>query len=292
MELIEGLGINGWLLVSQATTFLIVLLLLRWLVFQKIVQFLDQRKERIAKGLEYSAEYERKLQGIEATKLETIRKAKEDANQILREAAVLSREQTEQAKKWAREQAEKILATAQVEGEKQQQRIVEESRDEIVNMGMLVAERVLGRAVAPKDETTAFEEAIQVFEEEFYGQLLAKETAGGESREDMAKAGKVFRELLRKQGDLKFLPNILQACADILEGKEEKSMEVVTARELKEEERKRLRDLLSQAGFTVKESVRPEVLGGVALFFGGEHLVDATIRGKLHRVWEEAKSAE
>lgn len=292
MELIEGLGINVRLLFAQATTFLIVLLLLRQLVFQRIVQFLDDRKERIAQGLEFRNDYERKLQQIEDLKSQTMHKAKEEANKVLHEARTLSREQGEQAKKWAREEAERILSVAKAEGEKQQQKIVESSKEEIAKMGLLVAERVLGSSVTPKHEEEAFREALRVFEEEFYGQLIARETTNGEQKEDMVKAGKVFRDLLSKQGDVKFLPTIMKACADILEDQEEKSMEVVTARTLSDDERTRLRDLLKKSGFTVTERVHPEVLGGIALFFGGEHMIDATMRGKLHRVWQEATVAE
>ncbi len=72
MELLNTLGINGWLLLWQIILFLVLLFLLKTFAYGPILQALDERETRLKKGLtdakraEYVETFRRLLACFEA----------------------------------------------------------------------------------------------------------------------------------------------------------------------------------------------------------------------------------
>ena len=143
----EGIGINLGYLIVHALNFLIMLVILSALVYRPVLNALQNRRQKIAQGLEDArvaaearANAEREASGI-------INEAQAKAGQIVREAT----ERAEAAAREVRESAqaeanrERELALAEVEQERE--RILSELRGQVAALSMAAAQKLIGEAL-------------------------------------------------------------------------------------------------------------------------------------------------
>lgn len=110
------------------------------------------------------------------------------------------------------------------------------------------------------------------------------EVLEGQSEKEIKLSSSRFKELLKKRGDLKYLAQILREFKVLEEEKDGKVGEVVGASLLSGVVKSQLQKALEDKGYQMKERVEPAVIGGQAIFFGKEYMIDGTIRGKLKRL--------
>jgi len=113
-ELIETLGINWKLLFAQIFNFLVVLIILRVFVYDKILKVLKERKKKIEEGIIKSEEAEKRLKEIEHLKLEKIKEAEKEAKELFLKLEKKAREKEEQILLKAKEKENEILARADI----------------------------------------------------------------------------------------------------------------------------------------------------------------------------------
>lgn len=84
-ELFENLGINWKLLLAQAVNFLLVLWVLNKFVFKRLLKFLEERRDKIAKGLVFSEKAKLELQRTEQARHRILSDARNQGELILQE---------------------------------------------------------------------------------------------------------------------------------------------------------------------------------------------------------------
>ena len=151
MDLLNQLGIKPELLVVQIIGFLILVFLLNRFMFTPLFGIVDKRRADIqatydqmdqdrARMEEVRREYEQRLAGIEAEAREKIQAAIKEA-QTLRDQMLAD----------AHQQAETIVQRGQNESERERQKAFLEMRQDIVNLAVSAAEKVVGDALdAPR----------------------------------------------------------------------------------------------------------------------------------------------
>lgn len=156
MDALSSLGINGPFLIAQIFNFFVLLILLRRFLFKPMVNMLETRKQRIADGLQ-AAEMARREAEAERAQLQSQLDA-ERREALDRIAAASKRGETLAAEieGSARQDAQKILDDARNEAVRERDRIIAEAQDQIAELAMLAAEKVLGRELSSRDSQRAF----------------------------------------------------------------------------------------------------------------------------------------
>ncbi len=149
----------------QLITFLLYFVVIKKFFYDKINGIIQQRKEMVAASLndakaaddkaeQLEKEYEQRVGEIENERVEIIKKAAEDAQQV-----------KERIVSEAREQANAIIESASKEVEAQKAKAQEEFKDAIVEMTMDAAEKVVGKSLSKEDHLSLINESISMFKE-------------------------------------------------------------------------------------------------------------------------------
>jgi F-type H+-transporting ATPase subunit b len=156
LDALSSLGINGPFLIAQIFNFFVLLIILRRFLFKPMVNMLETRKQRIADGLQ-AAEMARREAEAERAQLQSQIDA-ERREAMERVAAASKRGETLAAEieSSARQDALKILEDARSEATRERERIIAEAQDQIAELAMLAAEKVLGRELSSRDSQRAF----------------------------------------------------------------------------------------------------------------------------------------
>ena len=158
MELLKLLNLNE--IIVQIISFLILLLILRIFAWKRILNILDQRKERIAS--EFSAiektkaeaaslkrEYEVHISGLEEESKKRINKAVEEGRKI-----------TDEMRKLAYAQSQDIISDARKNIAYEIKKAQEEVKDKIVDLAISAAETVIREKLDGEDDRKIVEDFI------------------------------------------------------------------------------------------------------------------------------------
>ncbi len=159
-ELLGNLGINGKLLVAQVLNFLLVFWLLQRFVFKRLLDFIENRKREIAKGLELKATAERAVERTKVLREDVLHKANIEAQQVMREAQARSEALEQQHVKLAKGRAEGIVKSAKEQALREQEAALKELQGQVRGMAFAAAERVLSRQINKKDHEKLAKELL------------------------------------------------------------------------------------------------------------------------------------
>lgn len=146
----EGLGINLGYLISQIINFVLLLVILRVFLYKPIVNMLDKRRETIRTDLE---EAENARSQAEAAKQEyekQLEEAREERRSILAQAREQADKMREEILDKARGEAQGLVAKTEEEMQSLRRQALAGAQDEIVELAMAAAGKVVGEALDPK----------------------------------------------------------------------------------------------------------------------------------------------
>ncbi len=156
MDALSSLGINGPFLIAQIFNFFVLFFLLRRFLFKPMVNMLETRKQRIADGLQ-AAEMARREAEAERAQLQSqIDTERREAMERVAAASKRGETLAAEIESGARQDALKILEDARFEATRERDRIIAEAQDQIAELAMLAAEKVLGRELSNRDAQRAF----------------------------------------------------------------------------------------------------------------------------------------
>lgn len=159
-QILEALGIDWHLILTQFIGFIILLFLLNRFVFKRVFGILDERQQNIKQVYDQLDEdrramestrkqYEQRLAGIEADAREKIQAAVKEA-QALRDNLVAD----------AQRQAESIVVQGRSENERERQAAFLEMRQQIVSLAMTAAGKVVGESLTDARQTKMVDDFI------------------------------------------------------------------------------------------------------------------------------------
>ena len=140
----EKLGINLALLLAQIVNFILLALILRAVAYQPILRFLDNRRARIAKGLEDARKAEERLQNIEKDYQARLDAARSEGQRIVAERTQAAEQQASAVLAKANEDAARLKAQAQEEAELERNRILADLRSQVAALSIAAANKVIG----------------------------------------------------------------------------------------------------------------------------------------------------
>ncbi len=152
MELLSKLGINWKLLAAQLINFAILFYVLRRFAYQPIVKMLNERSQKIEKGLRDADESRKKLAEIMEKEKEVLKEARAEARVIVAKAEEQAKKSREEIAAEARRQAENILENAKKKIAEEKNKMMAEAKEEIAELVVSAAEKIIGEKLdAGKD---------------------------------------------------------------------------------------------------------------------------------------------
>ncbi|HID51761.1 MAG TPA: F0F1 ATP synthase subunit B [Anaerolineae bacterium] len=140
----DALGINFGYLGMQILLFVILLLVLKGYLYAPITKALEERKAKIAKGLEDARQASIARDNADAEAKKILDEARAEAAKIRQDAAVQAEEQAEAITAKAAEDAKAIVAAAQEEAEVERNRILADMRGQVAAIAVAAANKLVG----------------------------------------------------------------------------------------------------------------------------------------------------
>ncbi len=150
----DKLGINLGFFLFQLLNFGIIFFVLSRAVWPRVTKMLDERAARIAQGLEDARAAEEARENAERERDKLLRQAQAESQKALEEARQRGEEQGKLAIQEARQEAEHLRSQARTQAEVERNRILGDARDQIVDLALAAAERLIGESLDDKKHRT------------------------------------------------------------------------------------------------------------------------------------------
>lgn len=145
-------------LIGQSLTFIVFVLFCMKYVWPALIGVMEEREEKIAKGLEAAEKADKDLELAKQKATAELREAKEKAAGILDQANKRANQIVEEAKDAAIAEGNRLKAAAAAEIEQETNRAKEELRAKVSTLALAGAEKVLGAAVDDKAHSALVEQ--------------------------------------------------------------------------------------------------------------------------------------
>ena len=160
-KIIQDFGISWPFFLAQVLNFSVVALILWKFAFKPIVATLDARQQKIASGLTYAEEMQAKLAATAQESAQLIKNAQLDAQKLVEEARKSAKEFAEKQQAEAVSRAADTLAKAQVAIELEHKKMLEQARTEIARLVIKTTEQVLAKKLTDADRAVYNEAAAR-----------------------------------------------------------------------------------------------------------------------------------
>jgi len=159
-EIFEKLGLNAALLISQIVNFVLLILLLKKFAYGPILKVLQERSDKIEKSLEQAKKIEEELRNTESTKIEEIKKAKEEAQKIIKESYETAETNSQKSIEETRRKTQEIVQKAKEEIQEEKEKSVKEAEREIGDLAIQIAEKIIKKNLDDESQRKLADETL------------------------------------------------------------------------------------------------------------------------------------
>lgn len=146
----DALGINLGYLITQILGITVIALLMVHFVYKPILRVLDERKARIAKGLEDSRQAAIARDNADAEAKKILDAARTEASKIRQEAVAQAEETAKAIEAKANADGKEIVAGARAGAEEERNRILADMRGQIAAISIAAANKLVGESLDEK----------------------------------------------------------------------------------------------------------------------------------------------
>jgi len=160
-ELVKIFHIDWKLLIAQGINFVIVLWVLYKFAYGPIIKILNERTEKIEKGLKDAEEVGKKVVEIENREKEMIVEAKKEAQQIILEAEKNGNKIKDEMVVEAKVKIDSTLVEAKNKIESEKAKMIQEVKAEISGLVVSATEKILGEKLDSKKDSEIIKKALE-----------------------------------------------------------------------------------------------------------------------------------
>ena len=154
------LTINGTL-IAQLLIFLAMLGVLYRFAWGPLLQILNERRARIAQGVEATEQAKRELEAAEKERQAKLEEARREAQAMLDRIAKQAEDLRKELEAKAREQAEALIARASAEIQQEREKAVQDLRSQVADLAVMAAGRIIGESLDAKKHRELIERTIE-----------------------------------------------------------------------------------------------------------------------------------
>ena len=162
MEVYQALvAVEPFTLVVVILNLFLQIFLLKKFLLDKVMKVLQQRREEADKEIADAEKANQEAQAIKAAYEENMQKAKSEAAGILASAKTTADLHSEQIIRQAQAEAVQIKQKAAADIAQEKKKALNEAKDEISDMAMAIAGKVVGRSLKDEDQSALVDEFIE-----------------------------------------------------------------------------------------------------------------------------------
>lgn len=146
----EALGINVGYIIMQIALFVILMLVLKNYMYTPMINSLEERQSRIAKGLEDARQASIARDNADAEAKKILDAARAESAKVRQDAAKQAEDAAKVVTVQANDEAVAIKARARVESEEERNRILSELRGQVAAISIAAANKLVGESLDEK----------------------------------------------------------------------------------------------------------------------------------------------
>ncbi|MBR5318555.1 MAG: F0F1 ATP synthase subunit B [Peptococcaceae bacterium] len=145
------LDINPSTIIFAIINFCILVVGLKVFLYKPVCNMLDSRKEEVANNLNSAEEAKLEAQKLKDEYAAQLQNARSEAQEIINQAAKIGEQTKADIVSEAREEAARLTAKAQAEIAREKTEALNEIRNEIADLAVLAASKVVGKTIDVAD---------------------------------------------------------------------------------------------------------------------------------------------
>ena len=145
------LDINPSTVIFAIINFCILVVGLKVFLYKPVCNMLDSRKEEVANNLNSAEEAKLEAQKLKDEYAAQLQNARSEAQEIINQAAKIGEQTKADIVSEAREEAARLTAKAQAEIAREKTEALNEIRNEIADLAVLAASKVVGKTIDVAD---------------------------------------------------------------------------------------------------------------------------------------------
>ena len=157
-QIFDTFGVNWPLFISQCIAFLIVAFLLKRFAYQPVLEMLEQRRQKIAEGMENADKIKAELAETQMERDKVMADANARAEKLIADAKEAAKQVGEAEGQRAVKQAEEIIRKAREATEADRERMLSELKAEIGRLVVETTAKVSGKVLTAEDQQRLIDE--------------------------------------------------------------------------------------------------------------------------------------
>lgn len=146
-QALGSMGINIPFLIFQIANFIVLFVVIKKMLWKPMIRVMDERSQRIAKGLEDAKAAEASKASAQADKEKILEEARAEGKAIVDQAAKEGGQRREQIVDDARKEASKIVEDARKQAQVSRDSLLGESQGQIVALAISAANKIIGESL-------------------------------------------------------------------------------------------------------------------------------------------------
>jgi len=159
--LIGTFHIDYKILIAQIVNFVIVLLVLYKFAYKPLLKAMNERTEKIEKGLKDAEETQKKFTEMTQKEKELLTKARQDAQAIIESAEKTAEKNKSELLEEAKKKSEEILENAKGQLEDEKVKMISEIKSEIADLVVAATGKVIDEKMDSGKDKEIIEKAIR-----------------------------------------------------------------------------------------------------------------------------------
>ena len=157
----QASGVQWGTIIVTLITFLVLLALLKKFAWGPLKEVMDKRERDINKDIDDAEQAKLNAQKLEAQNKQTLKETQEEVHKILEESKIQARKQHEEIIHEANIRANGMIETAQNEINSEKERALADINNQVSELSVLIASKVLQKEISEKDQKELVEKYIK-----------------------------------------------------------------------------------------------------------------------------------
>jgi F-type H+-transporting ATPase subunit b len=155
------LGINLPSLLTQIVTFIILLVLLRFVAYKPLMRMLDERSRRVKESLDQAESIKEQSARAEEDVKKQLEVASKEGQERIARAVKAGEEVKQKAQAEARQEAETLIDRARAEIQRERDEAIGEVRREFADLTIMAAGKVIDRSLDKEEHRELIEKVLE-----------------------------------------------------------------------------------------------------------------------------------
>jgi len=158
---ISELGINLPTLLTQVVTFIILLVILRFVAYKPIMRMLDERSKRVKESMEQAEAVKEQSAHAEEELKKQLGEASREGQERIARAVKAGEEVKQKAQEEAKKEAETLLSRARAEIQTERDDAIGEVRREFADLTVLAAGKVIEKSLDKEEHRELIDKVLE-----------------------------------------------------------------------------------------------------------------------------------